>query len=191
MINTPELWRSTDYVGYDVSNLGNVRSFWKRESLLHRGGGSGTYLGGEPKLLKPQPQSGGYCNVAVARNKKGRPSMVAVHILVAKAFIPNPNNYPHINHLNGIKTDNKATNLEWTLPKLNTAHALRTGLLKVVGEQNPMARLSVDDVVNIRQMRANGVGRKDVAVKFGTTVGYVWAIETGKRWSHIPLAKRC
>jgi len=48
------------------------------------------------------------------RNKRGNKTEVYVHELVAKTFVPNPNNYPYIEHINGIKTDNRAVNLRWT-----------------------------------------------------------------------------
>lgn len=52
------------------------------------------------------------------------------HQLVAKAFIPNPNNYKIVNHKNGIRNDNRAENLEWCTKKHNSRHAVETGLIK-------------------------------------------------------------
>lgn len=59
----------------------------------------------------------------------GRRSTVFVHRIVAAAFIPNPLNLPHVNHLDGNKLNPAADNLEWTTHKENMRHASRLGLL--------------------------------------------------------------
>ena len=60
--------------------------------------------------------------------KNGKQKYERVHRLVALAFIPNPNNYPVVNHLNGNKQDNRVENLEWTSVKRNTKHAFDNDL---------------------------------------------------------------
>lgn len=64
----------------------------------------------------------------VSIRKNGKTITKKVHRLIASAFIPNPNNKPQINHINGIKTDNSVKNLEWVTQSENQLHAYRTGL---------------------------------------------------------------
>jgi hypothetical protein len=78
------------------------------------------------KLLKPTIDKKGYCKVALY-NEQGKLS-ISLHRLVALNYIENPDNKPQINHINGIKSDNKVTNLEWVTNKENTLHAIKNGL---------------------------------------------------------------
>lgn len=99
---------------YDVSEDGRI---WSCANRLH----DGLWL--KPSLKK------GYPFVCLARD--GRIQQVLVHRLVAAAFVPNPTNLPQVNHRNGRKDDNYASNLEWCTPHQNTLHAHRTGLAPV------------------------------------------------------------
>lgn len=95
-----EIWKNINSK-YQVSNLGRVRS-------LHYG---------KVKQLSLCKNSDGYLVVSLWDKMKRKQYLV--HRLVAEAFIPNPNNYPQINHINEDKTDNSVTNLEWCDCKYN------------------------------------------------------------------------
>jgi hypothetical protein len=71
----------------------------------------------------------GYLWVGVTR-PNGKRTTNGVHRLLAEAFIPNPENKPEVNHINGVKGDFSLINLEWATHKENIQHARRTGLFK-------------------------------------------------------------
>lgn len=97
-----EVWK--DVVGYEglykVSNLGRVKTLQKQVGRK------------EPeKILTPSEIWTGYLRLGLRKN--GKTKNTYVHRIVAQAFIPNEEHKPIINHINGDKKDNKATNLEW------------------------------------------------------------------------------
>lgn len=103
-----EIWKDIpEYKGfYQVSNLGRVKSL-KRFFKTGRGRIAETKL----RILKQADSTDGYKMVALCIN--GEQFTRRVHRLVAMAFIPNPYNYPVINHKNEIRTNNRCSNLEW------------------------------------------------------------------------------
>ena len=78
------------------------------------------------KILKPFLRNGGYKTVTLCKN--GIKKHYAIHRLVALAFIPNPNNKPMVNHIDGCKLTNTTCNLEWVTCSENHLHAYRIGL---------------------------------------------------------------
>lgn len=80
---------------------------------------------------------------AVDLYENGKRTTERVHILVAEAFVPNPDNKPMINHKDGNKHNNNAENLEWVTRKENCSHAWKNGLAKpsygMRGKNNPNA----------------------------------------------------
>ena len=131
-----EIWRDiVDYENkYQVSNFARVKSFCK----------------GKVKLLKLDVDNKGYLRVGLYKN--GKQKMCLVHILVAKAFIPNPDNKPCVNHIDGNKQNNSIENLEWVTSSENIVHAYELGLIKVkFGCEHHIAKLTAEQVREIRR----------------------------------------
>ena len=89
------------------------------------------------RILKTTSDHKGYQRLRVTLDR--RKLCYKVHRLVAKAFIPNPNEYPQVNHINGDKQDNRAVNLEWIRNIDNAHHAIRNGLWNSVYEGAALA----------------------------------------------------
>ena len=111
-----EIWKDIEgYEGiYQVSNLGRVKSLSRRDKLNRVI---------QEKILKPRSDKVGY--LLVDLYKEGRMKTYLVHRLVAKAFIPNPEDKPQVNHRDENKTNNKVENLEWMTGKENANYGTR------------------------------------------------------------------
>lgn len=87
------------------------------------------YSNHSKRKLKPYKSSDGYLRVNLSKNSKVKITMV--HRLVAESFIPNPHNYPVVNHIDGNKANPDISNLEWTSHSGNSKHAYERGLSKI------------------------------------------------------------
>ena len=127
-MNMEEIWKDIQgYEGlYQVSNLGKIKSL-NRISCINR------QLTG--KILNPIKQISGYYSIGLSKNAEVK--LFLIHRLVAEAFIPNPNNYPCVNHKDENKQNNfvwvnkdgtvdlEKSNLEWCTVKYNSNYGTR------------------------------------------------------------------
>ena len=140
---------------------------------------------GGHKILKLFYNGKGYFFCTVM-NKSVRKT-VRVHRTVAKEFIHNPRNKPCVNHINGVKTDNRVENLEWVTHRENTTHMIKLGLQNQVGENNKMAVLLNSDVLRIKGLLLDGVPQCVIANDYGVHFCTINAIHKGRNWRHIKV----
>ena len=106
-----------------------------------------------------------------------------INRLVAITFIPNPLNKETVNHINGIKSDNRLENLEWATVGENIRHAITTGLkIGVRGERSNLAKLSKKSVLKIRSSNAP---LKVLSKKYNVSDGLISMIRNNKVWKHL------
>ncbi|QVV97246.1 hypothetical protein 1992IndM4_0370 [Vibrio phage ICP1] len=109
-----------------------------------------------------------------------------VHRVVALTFIPNPNNLPQVNHIDGDKTNNHYTNLEWTTSSGNQLHAYDIGLkMKPRGVDNGNVKLSEKEVLSLYEKLLSGVCGDKLAIEYGITSTQISRIKGKKLWKHI------
>ena len=155
-----EHWKQiANFNDYLVSDQGRIKS------LKH----------GKERILKPGLIGNGYYAVGIGGKT------TSVHQLVALYFVENTRNVPFINHKNGIKTDNRADNLEWCTRSENIQHAYHTGLNKNRGIRHKLHKLTQDQVDFIRDS-VGSFSRKDIALMFNITQGEISNILNGRCW---------
>jgi len=114
-------WEKIDNYSYEISSSGLCRNI-KTD-----------------KILSLRRITGGYIGYYLSKDKKSINHKA--HRLVAMAFIDNPDNKPFINHINGIKDDNRVDNLEWATSKENVRHAFDTNLINATFVKNKCSKL--------------------------------------------------
>ena len=171
---TEEIWK--DVVGYEglyqVSNIGNVRSLDKYDS------GKKFWPGRVMKLIVDKD---GYLIVGLRKDRKSK--LHKVHRLVAAAFIENPHNFPEVNHIDENKQNNYMENLEWCTTRYNVTYGHRLDC--ITGEQNHTAKLTPEDVREIRRTYIKGdlqYGQSALARKYGVSHIAIGCIVRGQTW---------
>jgi hypothetical protein len=183
-----EFWRKTRYEGYEVSNFGRVRS-WRTTHYPQT-------RRVKPLMLKPWVAKHGYVVIRLGRSVhngfQGR--FIGVHRLVAEAFIANPKGLPFVNHLTGLKNDNRADGLEWVTRSENCQHAWKHGLHK--RDRFAVARKMVDARIGgynvpeimvsmIRKMINDGISQGQVRRWSGLGAATIQGIAVGRTYKHV------
>ena len=162
------------YEKYEIDVDGNVWS-WKNLTT------------GKVRKLKTGKCSNGYHHVILYKNNERK--NISIHRLVASAFIPNPEKKSTVNHINGIKTDNRIENLEWATQLENIRHAIKTGLRNTKGIKHRDAKLTPEIVREIRSIYAARTSRywgaRSLAKKYNVSHNVISDVALRQTWTHI------
>lgn len=177
MNTEPEEWRQiADFPDYSISNHGRVR----RDTVSEYAAGAMAKPG---RILKPDINSVGYQRVMLYLDKRGHRKLV--HRLVGAAFLPPPRpDQKEIAHNDGNRTHNFDSNLRWATRRENAHDTIAHGTV-LRGEKSPNALVTEVDIPRIRQLRAAGVLRKDIANEYGVHTATIDAIVHGRNWRHV------
>lgn len=169
---------------YSVTEDGKV---WAHEKQTRTPNGGFRKDGGRWLTLSRVTKRTAHLRVYLHAN--GKTIGMLVHRLVAMAYIPNPQNLPHINHIDCDPTNNSVTNLEWCNPVMNGKHAFSNGLTKAPqpcpGEKNGSAKLTEENVKEIRQASQNGESGASIAKRYPVNAKTISDIILRKRWAHV------
>jgi hypothetical protein len=164
-----EIWKKV--VGfeeqYEISNIGNLRGIDKY--VNHYKGGK-SFFKGVPKKARLNDKGYLRCNLKV----DGKSHDFTIHRLVAIAFIEKPIGKDIINHINGIKTDNRVENLEWCTQSENVVHAVKERLIKT--------KLTDKEALEIIQSK---LSQRKLAKIYGVNHTIIWRIKNKIAYKHL------
>ena len=160
-----EIWKDIiGYKQYQVSNHGRIRTTANEATRKER-------------ILKPLLSVKGYYRVALWLNNKSK--FISIHRLVATYFVPNPDNKETVNHIDGDKTNNHYSNLEWNTYKENMNHAI-DNKISACGERNGRAKLTQEQVNEIRNNTV--LNQYQLASKYNVSQSTITRIKQNKGW---------
>lgn len=181
-----EIWKDlTGYIGiYQVSNNGRVKSLSRNIARKN-----GQIAKVKEAILKPGIDRYGYHLVVLCNN--GTKRTTTIHRLVAAAFIPNPDNLPEIDHIDGDRANNHADNLRWSTRKQNSNNPIsieryrKAGIIQKPYKQLQIPVLQLKDgylissYLSIREAeRATGIAHTSISRvirgTLNTAGGYQW-----------------
>lgn len=172
------IWKTLVYQGVAYNNI-EISNFGQfRNSKTHY-------------IYKTYTKQGEYDRVGISLGSKNNQKTFYVHKAIAETFIPNPDNKPQVNHIDGNKQNNAIENLEWATISENTLHAFVNGLYdvnKLKGVNNHEAKLTNEEVVFIRTHYIpydHDYGTYGLARRFKVGEATIWRIVNNKSYTNI------
>lgn len=189
--NREEVWKDVPgWEGlYQVSDRGRVKSLARDYTICNV-----AVVHKQEALLKQHPGKFGYQLVEL--NYNGKAKCYPVHRLVAMAFIPNPENKPHVDHIDTITSNNSVENLRWVTPKENVNNPLtrdkRLAIEWFSGPANPLYEEKSPDSKIVLQFdkKGNFVARypggchQAMRRNPGTDYSKIACVCRGERYTH-------
>ena len=177
VIDIEEIWRDIEgFKGYyQVSNFGKIKSLFRYVRVKNG------FRSVPEKILKPKIDKDGYLRVVLQTDRKSK--YLLVHRIVADAFIENPNNFPHINHKNENKSDNRVENLEWCSEQYNCNYGNRNKKLseskyKAINQYSLNGNFIREWESGVRIEKETGFNHKNISACCRgvrkTAYGYIW-----------------
>jgi hypothetical protein len=177
-LNTPEVWKAiSDFPGYEVSDQGRVRSYWRKVGLGRgHNGGTKQVLDAMPqRILRPRIRPAGYKDVNLRRDGKDYHS--SVHKLVLITFIgPRPPGMEAC-HNDGKPSNNFLSNLRWDTHKNNKLDSIKHGTTP--------STLTTNQVIEIKNLISNNIHSKEIANIFSVSKSAIDHIKYNRSWKHL------
>lgn len=183
MVEQEETWKDiTDYEGfYQVSSLGKVKSLDRYRTDKK---GFSKFL--PSVVLKLGRGTHGYLSCVICKDCK--PKTKTVHRLVAIHFLDKVDGKEFVNHIDGNKLNNHASNLEWVTSSENTIHGLSLGIMNTAkGIQKPNTKLDEAKVLSIKKRLLSGHRMTDIAKDFSVSSTNIQAIKENKTWKYVTI----
>lgn len=151
---------------YTISNKGIVRSL----------------LTG--KIMKQGITRFGYARINLRYPNSRKFKSFLVHRLVAGNFLPNPNNYKEVNHIDCNRLNNNLDNLEWCDRSYNQKHSFKYGIHSNKGNKNPNAKLDNNKILHIKELINEGKSHMSIAKIYNVSSSTIDMIANNKTWSN-------
>jgi len=136
-------------------------------------------------ILKPYKTKKGYHKISLSKDSVSK--TLLIHRLIALNFIPNHENKPEVNHINGIKTDNRVENLEWCTASENHNHALNNNLINILkGENHHYSKYSDALILEIiNKYKTGNYSKSDLRKEYNISWHYISLIINKKRRKYL------